>query len=68
MSIKIIVDTNVFISTLIGKSGTANRKVLRKCLPGKYQPLMGNALFAEYSEVMNREDIKQKSDEIININ
>ena len=60
MSIKIIVDTNVFIGALIGKSGTANREVLRRCLQGKYQPLMGNALFAEYSEVMNRDDIKQK--------
>ena len=60
MSTKIVVDTNVFIGALIGRQGTANREVLRKCLQKKYQPLMGNSLFAEYCEVMNREDIKQK--------
>ncbi len=60
MSTRIVVDTNVFIGALLGKSETANREVLRQCLQRKYRPLMGNALFAEYSEVMNREDIKEK--------
>ena len=57
MAIKIVVDTNVFISVLIGKSESASRELLRQCLQRKYQPLMGNALFAEYCDVINRDNI-----------
>jgi putative PIN family toxin of toxin-antitoxin system len=57
MAIKIVVDTNVFISVLVGQSESASRELVRQCLRGKYQPLMGNALFAEYQDVVNRDNI-----------
>ena len=60
MVTKIVVDTNVFVSVLIGREGSAAREVLRRCLQGNYQPLMGNALFTEYQDVMNRDEIKAK--------
>ena len=60
MVTKIVVDTNVFVSVLIGREGSAAREVLRRCLQGNYQPLMGNALFNEYLDVMNRDEIKAK--------
>jgi predicted nucleic acid-binding protein len=54
---KIVVDTNVFISVLIGQSESTSRELVRQCLRGKYQPLMGNTLFAEYQDVINRDNI-----------
>ncbi|ALB39204.1 MULTISPECIES: putative toxin-antitoxin system toxin component, PIN family [Nostocales] len=56
MAIKIVVDTSVFISALIGSKGSS-RELIRRCLKGEYQPLMGNALFLEYESVMQREEI-----------
>ena len=56
MSIRIVVDTNVFVSALIGSQG-ANRELIRRCLLREYQPLMGNTLFAEYESVISREDV-----------
>jgi putative PIN family toxin of toxin-antitoxin system len=56
MPIKIVVDTSVFISALIGSKGSS-RELIRRCLKGEYQPLMGNALFLEYESVMQREEI-----------
>jgi len=60
MVAKIVVDTNVFVSVLIGRQGSAAREILRQCLQRNYQPLMGNALFTEYRDVMNRDEIKAK--------
>nr|WP_234413265.1 MULTISPECIES: putative toxin-antitoxin system toxin component, PIN family [Nostocales] len=51
-----MVDTSVFISALIGSKGSS-RELIRRCLKGEYQPLMGNALFLEYESVMQREEI-----------
>nr|WP_246841287.1 PIN domain-containing protein [Chroococcidiopsis sp. TS-821] len=51
-----MVDTSVFISALISSQG-ASRELLRQCLLLKYQPLMGNALFAEYEQVTSRDEI-----------
>jgi uncharacterized protein len=56
---KIVVDTSVFISALIGPSGPA-REVIRRCLKGDYRVLMGNALFTEYESVIGREEIKTR--------
>jgi putative PIN family toxin of toxin-antitoxin system len=56
MSTKIVVDTSVFISALIGSKGPS-RELIRRCLLGEYQPLMGTALFAEYESVIGREEI-----------
>ena len=59
MGIKIVVDTSVFISALISSTGSS-RELIRRCLKGEYQPLMGNALFAEYESVIGREEILAK--------
>lgn len=56
MTGRIVVDTSVFISALISSNG-ASRELLRQCLQGRYQPLMGNALLCEYEQVINREEI-----------
>jgi uncharacterized protein len=56
MTIKIVVDTSVFVSALIGPSGPS-REVIRQCLEGKYLPLMGLNLFCEYESAVFRESI-----------
>jgi putative PIN family toxin of toxin-antitoxin system len=56
MTVRIVVDTSVFISALISSKG-ASRELLRQCLRLKYQPLMGNALFCEYEQVISRDEI-----------
>ncbi|AFZ30341.1 protein of unknown function DUF132 [Gloeocapsa sp. PCC 7428] len=53
---RIVVDISVFVSALISGQG-ASRELLRQCLLLKYQPLMGNALFSEYEQVTNRDEI-----------
>lgn len=60
MSNRIVVDTSVFISALIGKQGPS-RAVLRNCLTGRYNPLISNALFLEYEAVSSREIIREHS-------
>ncbi len=59
MAVKIVVDTSVFISAIIGSKGSS-RELIRRCLQGEYQPLMGNALFSEYESVIQREEIIAK--------
>ncbi|WP_028946606.1 putative toxin-antitoxin system toxin component, PIN family [Synechocystis sp. PCC 6714] len=56
MNNRIVIDTSVFVSALIGADGPS-RKLIRYCLLGQYQPLIGNALFAEYEAVMGRKEI-----------
>jgi predicted nucleic acid-binding protein len=41
----IVIDTNVFI---------------RACLKGRYQPLMGTALFLEYESILARSDVIER--------
>ena len=57
MAETIVVDTSVLVSALIGSRG-ASREVLRKCLAGEYKPLISNALFAEYEDVISRDRVK----------
>ena len=52
--LEIVVDTCVFVSAVLGPSG-ASREVLRGCLEGRYQPLMGNTLFREYEDLLARD-------------
>lgn len=59
MAIKIVVDTSVFISAPISSKGSS-RELIRRCLKGEYQPLMGKALFSEYESVIQREEIIAK--------
>lgn len=49
----IVLDTNVFVSALIGPRGSS-RKVLRSCLQGELTPLMGASLLAEYEALLSR--------------
>ncbi|NJM48357.1 MAG: putative toxin-antitoxin system toxin component, PIN family [Alkalinema sp. RU_4_3] len=59
MASRIVVDTSVFISALLGPWGPS-RTLVRRCLLGDYQPLMGNVLFCEYESVISREAILSK--------
>jgi putative PIN family toxin of toxin-antitoxin system len=52
----IVLDTNVFISALLGPRGTS-RELLRRCLLGRYQPLMGTTLFLEYESLLARDEL-----------
>ncbi|OGW60904.1 MAG: putative toxin-antitoxin system toxin component, PIN family [Nitrospirae bacterium RBG_16_64_22] len=52
----IVVDTSVFVAALLGPEGPS-REVLRQCLAGKHQPLMGTALFCEYEALLSREGL-----------
>jgi putative PIN family toxin of toxin-antitoxin system len=59
MSVKIVVDTNVFIGAILS-SQLLNRELIRRCLLGEYQPMMSNALYLEYESVIEREVIIAK--------
>ena len=50
---RIVVDTNVFVAAVSSPSG-ASREDLRRCLLGRYEPLMGQALLAECESVLSR--------------
>ena len=56
MSEKVVIDTSVMISALIGKRG-ASREVLKHCLSGSYQPLISNPLFQEFEDVSSRKRV-----------
>lgn len=51
----IVVDTNIFLGACMG-TGAAS-KVIASCLQGDHTPLMGSTLFAEYSDVINRDSL-----------
>ena len=53
---RIVVDTNILVSAILSPDGAA-REVLRRCLTGRYRPLIGNALFLEYEDVLSREKL-----------
>ena len=56
MTSRIVVDTNVLVSAILSPDG-APREVLRRCLTGRAQPLVGNALFMEYEDVLSRDEL-----------
>ena len=56
----IVVDTNVFISAILGPGGHS-RRVVRACLEGRLQPLMGASLMAEYESVLARASLFERS-------
>ena len=60
MGPRIVIDTNVFIAALLSAAG-ANRHVLRACLSGRAQPLMGAALFSEYEDLLMRRELMAES-------
>lgn len=56
MAHRIVVDTNVLVSAILSPDGAA-REVLRRCLTGEARPLIGNALFLEYEDVLSRDEV-----------
>src|SRR5271170_5686749 len=58
-SVNIVVDTDVWVAGVRG-SGHANR-VLRLCLEGRFTPLIGAALLAEYEDLLGRESIWRRT-------
>jgi putative PIN family toxin of toxin-antitoxin system len=50
---RVVIDTSVFAGALLRGTGY-NRQVIRACLSGRLKPLMGQALFLEYEDVLNR--------------
>lgn len=57
---KVVVDTNIMVSALLSGGG-APRDVLRLCLEEKIAPIFGTTLFAEYEDVLAREDLFVRS-------
>ncbi len=51
-----MIDTNVLVAALLWSGGAA-RGVLRACLTGQYQPVLGPALLAEYEDVLGRGEL-----------
>jgi putative PIN family toxin of toxin-antitoxin system len=52
----VLVDTNVLVAALLRGGGTS-RAVLRACLTGQYQPVIGPALLSEYEDVLGRAEL-----------
>ncbi len=51
-----VLDGNVLVAALLRGGGTG-RAVLRACLRGQYQPVLGPALLAEYEDVLGRSEL-----------
>jgi len=50
---RVVVDTNVFVSACLGEGAPA--QVVRLCIEGLASPVIGAALNAEYEDVLNRQ-------------
>lgn len=58
--VALVVDTNVLLAACLKDEGPS-RTVVKRCLAGQYQPLIGTALFMEYEDVMGRSDLFNRS-------
>jgi putative PIN family toxin of toxin-antitoxin system len=56
---RLILDTNVFIGACL--TAGASNLVLAACLKEQHQPIMGNSLFLEYEDVLDRTSLFEKS-------
>ncbi len=54
--VALVIDTNVLVGACLRAEGPS-RAVIKRCLAGAYQPLIGTALFLEYEDVMSRETL-----------
>jgi putative PIN family toxin of toxin-antitoxin system len=59
--VRVVIDTSVFVSAILGHAGGPSRRVLRSCLLREVLPVMGTALFLEYEEVVRRPSIVERS-------
>lgn len=57
---RLVLDTNVFVSAILSEQG-ASRAVLRRCLLGIDEPLMGQTLFAEGESLLARAEVWTKA-------
>lgn len=57
---RVVLDTNILVSALLSGGG-APRQLLRICFEGALTPLIGAALFAEYEDVLGRDDVFKRS-------
>ena len=53
---QVVLDTNIIVGAML-RDGGAARAVLRLCLQGQVQPVIGLALFAEMEDVLSRDDV-----------
>ena len=58
LRVEIVQDTNVFVAALRSQNG-ASAEVLDRCLAHEDLAIMGDALFAEYEELVRREALWQ---------
>lgn len=56
----VVIDTSVLVAALLRGGGSA-RAVLRACLRGSYEPVLGPALLAEYEDVLGRAELFSNS-------
>jgi putative PIN family toxin of toxin-antitoxin system len=56
---RIVVDTNVIVAALTSPPGS-NRAVLRCCLAGIVEPLIGTTLFHEYESIVSRKSVQAR--------
>jgi len=57
---RVVIDTSVWVAALKSARG-ASRRILRFCLQQKCQPLVGQALLAEYEDLMGRTELFRDS-------
>jgi uncharacterized protein len=58
--VPVVIDTNVLTGAMLGRAGH-NRSVIRACLEGRVRPLIGQALFLEYEDVLGRSHLYRGS-------
>ena len=58
-ALRVVIDTNVIAGALI-RNGGPNRAVIRACLEGRLQPIVGQTLFLEYEDVICRSKVFRK--------
>ena len=56
MTLRIVVDTNLFVGALLRHEGQ-NRQILRACIEERARPIIGQALFWEYEDVLGRKEL-----------
>lgn len=52
----VVLDTNILVAAML-RGGRSTRAVLRACLSGQYEAVLGPALLAEYEDVAGREEL-----------
>jgi len=53
---KVVLDTNVLVAALLGGKGP-NREMVRHCLAGQLEPQLAAALYFEYEDVFERQNV-----------